>query len=174
VVFVSARDGARRIWRMAPDGSDQRAITPAGRERQGPAVSPDGARIAAIAIQNGRPDVVFVDHASGAERSFSATASLERFVAWADDSVLLVASQPNAGSQRTELARMDVATGIRTPIAGVEGTPRGLALNRDRSRALLLVQRGAVDALVIVPLGGGPPSEATMPAGVRLSSPDYR
>ena len=174
IVFVSARDGTRRIWRMAPDGTDQRPLTPTGRERHGPAVSPDGARIAVIAVQNGRPDVVFVDLASGAERAFSATASLERFVAWEDDGVLLVAAQPNAGSQRTELARMDVATGIRTPIAGVEGTPRGLAVNRDRSRVLLLVQRGTTDAMVIVPLGGGSPSEATVPAGVRLSSPDYR
>lgn len=174
IVFVSARDGTRRIWRMAPDGTDQRPLTPAGRERQGPAMSPDGARVAAIAVQNGRPDVVFVDLASGAERAFSATASLERFVAWAADGILLVASQPSAGSQRTELARMDVATGIRTPIAGVEGTPRGLGINRDRSRALLLVQRGATDAVVVVPLEGGSPSEGTVPAGVRLSSPDFR
>ena len=174
IVFVSARQGRPRIWRMAPDGTGQRPLGQPERERRGPAPSPDGRWIAAIGIQNGRPDVVFIDAESGDERAFSATALLERFVAWADDGTLLVASQPSASSTRSELARMDVATGIRTPVAGVEGTLRGLALNRDRSRAVLLVQRGTADAVVVVPLDGGSPFEATVPAGLRFSSPDFR
>lgn len=58
VVFVSNRTGAKEIWVMDYDGSNQRPITKYGSISTTPAVSPDGSRVAFTSYVRTRPEIL--------------------------------------------------------------------------------------------------------------------
>jgi TolB protein len=58
IIFVSTRTGAKEIWMMDYDGTNQRAVTSYRSISTTPAVSPDGTKVAFTSFVRNRPEIL--------------------------------------------------------------------------------------------------------------------
>ena len=58
IIFVSTRTGAKEIWMMDYDGTNQRAVTSYRSISTTPAVSPDGTKVAFTSFIRNRPEIL--------------------------------------------------------------------------------------------------------------------
>jgi TolB protein len=98
IVFVSDRSGAKEIWIMNWDGSDQRQLTHYNSISTFPSVSPDGRVVAFTTYAAGYPAIQMLSLDTGRKLTFyNQRASMNAFVAFAPDSKSVVFSSTAAG-----------------------------------------------------------------------------
>ncbi len=128
IVFSSAREGSRNLWRIAADGTGARALTsgPAFDER--PALSVDGRRLAFASDRGGRRGIWVMNADGGAARLVTPALVFES-PSWSPDGRHLVYSGNGGAIQ--ELMTVDVETGVATrlptpgPATAPVWSPRG-------------------------------------------------
>jgi TolB protein len=98
IVFVSDRSGAKEIWVMNWDGSDQRQLTRYGSISTFPSVSPDGRIVAFTTYASGYPAIQMISLDTGRKLGFyNQRASMNAFVTFSPDSKSVVFSSTAAG-----------------------------------------------------------------------------
>jgi TolB protein len=109
IVFVSTRSGAKEIWVMNWDGSDQRQLTHYGSVSTFPSASPDGRMIAFTTWASGTPLIQLFSLASGRKLPFyNQRASMNAFVTFTPDAKRVVfSSTAGGGSAQLYMANID-------------------------------------------------------------------
>jgi len=98
IVFVSNRTGAKEIWVMNWDGSDQRALTRYGSISTFPSASPDGRIVAFTTYAAGYPAIQMFSLDTGRKMPFyNQRASMNAFVTFTPDSKRIIFSSTAAG-----------------------------------------------------------------------------
>ncbi len=98
IVFVSKRSGAKEIWVMNWDGSDQRQLTRYGSISTFPSASPDGRIVAFTTYAAGYPAIQMFSLDSGRKLPFyNQRASMNAFVTFTPDSKRVIFSSTAAG-----------------------------------------------------------------------------
>lgn len=98
IVFVSSRSGAKEIWVMNWDGSDQRQLTRYGSISTFPSASPDGRTVAFTTWAGGYPAIQLISLDTGRKLGFyNQRASMNAFVGFSPDSQSVVFSSTAAG-----------------------------------------------------------------------------
>ena len=98
LVFVSDRSGAKEIWVMNFDGSDQRQLTKYGSISSFPSASPDGRTVAFTTWAGGFPAIQLISLDTGRKLGFyNQRASMNVFGSFAPDSKSVVFSSTAAG-----------------------------------------------------------------------------
>lgn len=114
IVFVSDRTGAKEIWSMSFDGTDQRQITRYNTISTFPSVSPDGKKLAFTSWLRGRPEIVIFSLDSNRRLNFyNQQASMNAFVDFTPDSKQVIfSSTANGGAAQLFMANID-GSGLR-------------------------------------------------------------
>jgi TolB protein len=98
IVFVSSRSGAKEIWVMNWDGTDQRQLTRYGSISTFPSASPDGRIVAFTTYAAGYPAIQMFSLDSGRKLPFyNQRASMNAFVTFTPDSKRIIFSSTAAG-----------------------------------------------------------------------------
>ncbi len=98
IVFVSNRSGAKEIWVMNWDGTDQRQLTRLGSTSTFPSASPDGRIVAFTSYAAGYPAIYMVSLDTGRRMPFyNQHASMNAFVTFTPDSKRVIFSSTAAG-----------------------------------------------------------------------------
>lgn len=98
IVFVSNRTGAKEIWVMNWDGSDQRQLTRYGSISSFPSASPDGRIVAFTTYAAGYPAIQMFSLDTGRKLPFyNQRASMNAFVTFTPDSKRIIFSSTAAG-----------------------------------------------------------------------------
>jgi len=98
IVFVSDRSGAKEIWAMNWDGSDQRQLTHFNSITSFPSASPDGRVIACTSYANGSPNIYMLSIDTGRKLPFyNQHASMNAFVTFTPDSKRVIFSSTAGG-----------------------------------------------------------------------------
>jgi TolB protein len=98
IVFVSDRSGAKEIWVMNWDGTDQRQLTRYNSISTFPSASPDGRMVAFTTYATGFPSIQIFSIDSGRKLPFyNQRASMNAFVTFSPDSKTIVFSSTAAG-----------------------------------------------------------------------------
>ena len=98
IVFVSNRTGAKEIWVMNWDGSDQHALTHFGSISNYPSASPDGRTVAFTSYASGYPAIYLFSLSTGRKLPFyNQRASMNAFVSFTPDSKRIVFSSTAGG-----------------------------------------------------------------------------
>jgi len=98
IAFVSNRTGAKEIWVMDWDGSNEKQLTRYGSISTFPAASPDGRMVAFTTYATGYPAIQMFSLDSGRKLPFyNQRASLNAFVTFTPDSRRIVFSSTAAG-----------------------------------------------------------------------------
>ncbi len=114
IVFVSDRTGAKEIWSMSYDGTDQRQITRYNTISTFPSVSPDGKKLAFTSWLRGRPEIIIFSLESNRRLNFyNQQASMNAFVDFTPDSKQVIfSSTANGGAAQLFMANAD-GSGLR-------------------------------------------------------------
>lgn len=98
IVFVSNRTGAKEIWTMDWDGSNQRPLTHYGTITSFPSVSPDGTKVAFTSWLQESPRIILFSLTSGRRLPFyNQRASLNCCLSFSPDGKQVVFSSTAAG-----------------------------------------------------------------------------
>ncbi len=98
IVFVSTRSGAKEIWVMNWDGTDQRQLTHYGSITTFPSASPDGHIVAFTTYASGSPSIQMLSLDTGRKLPFyNQRASMNAFVSFTPDSKRIVFSSTAGG-----------------------------------------------------------------------------
>jgi TolB protein len=98
IAFVSNRTGAKEIWVMNWDGTDQRALTHYGSISTFPSASPDGRIVAFTTYAAGYPAIQMFSLDTGRKLPFyNQRASMNAFVTFTPDSRRIIFSSTAAG-----------------------------------------------------------------------------
>ncbi len=98
IVFVSDRTGAKEVWVMNFDGTDQRQLTRYGSISTFPSASPDGRMVAFTTYAGGYPAIQLLSLDTGRKLPFyNQRASMNAFVSFTPDSRSVVFSSTAAG-----------------------------------------------------------------------------
>jgi TolB protein len=98
IVFVSDRSGAKEIWVMNWDGTDQRQLTRFSSISTFPSASPDGRVVAFTTYAGGYPAIQMLSLDTGRKLGFyNQRASMNAFVGFSPDSRTVVFSSTAAG-----------------------------------------------------------------------------
>ena len=98
IVFVSDRSGAKEIWVMNWDGTDQRQLTRFSSISTFPSASPDGRVVAFTTYAGGYPAIQMLSLDTGRKLGFyNQRASMNAFVGFSPDSKTVVFSSTAAG-----------------------------------------------------------------------------
>jgi TolB protein len=98
IVFVSDRSGAKEIWVMNFDGTDQRQLTRYGSISTFPSASPDGRTVAFTTYAGGYPAIQLISLDTGRKLPFyNQRASMNAFVSFSPDSKTVVFSSTAGG-----------------------------------------------------------------------------
>lgn len=84
IVFSRGRGGDADLWIRSPDGAERRLTTQPGAERE-PAWSPDGARLAYVAVRSGRRELHIRDRTDDGHDTIILADRQPRAPAWAPD-----------------------------------------------------------------------------------------
>jgi len=114
ILFVSDRSGAKEIWVMNFDGTDQRPLTKYGSISTFPSASPDGRVAAFTTYAGGYPAIQLYSLGTGRKLQFyNQRASMNAFVTFTPDSKQVVFSSTAAGGPaQLYMANID-GTGLR-------------------------------------------------------------
>lgn len=114
ILFVSDRSGAKEIWTMNFDGTDQRPLTRYGSISTFPSASPDGRIAAFTTYAGGYPAIQLYSLDTGRKLQFyNQRASMNAFVTFTPDSKQVVFSSTAAGGP-SQLYQANVdGTGLR-------------------------------------------------------------
>jgi TolB protein len=108
IYFVSDRTGAKEIWSMDYDGSNQKQLTNNHSINIEPAVSPDGTKVAFTSFARGTPHIVIIDAASGRTLPFyNQQASLNETPSFSPDGSKLYYSSSASGYTQIYVADID-------------------------------------------------------------------
>ncbi|MBV9442134.1 MAG: PD40 domain-containing protein [Acidobacteriaceae bacterium] len=109
IVFVSNRSGAKEIWVMNWDGSDQRQLTHYGSITSFPSVSPDGRTVAFTTYASGSPMIQMFSLDTGRKLPFyNQRASLNYSVTFTPDSKRIIfSSTAGGGAAQLYMANAD-------------------------------------------------------------------
>lgn len=179
ILYTSAADGkAERIWRMAPDGSEPRALTPPGEGllERFPVWSPDGRAIAFLSNRHGpgrvRP-AVFVMNADGTEARKVGSDALPYQGApdfSPDGSRIVFAGAPiDGGPLQTDLYVVDAHGNDLRRLTNLDAFLSCPRWAPDGERILFSKD---IDELLVVEVASGRVTEA-LPAGVEGSCGDW-
>ena len=98
IVFVSSRTGAKEIWVMNWDGTDQRQLTHYRSISTFPSASPDGRTVAFTTYAGGYPAIQMFSLDTGRKLPFyNQRASMNAFVSFSPDSKRIIFSSTAAG-----------------------------------------------------------------------------
>ena len=180
-----------RIWTMAPDGRQPRALSAAdtGSVEREPAWSPDGTRLAYAAAKGDSFDIVVASVKTGAASVVAAMAGDERWPSWTPDGRLVFAHRAAPPTGRAADASRQWDLYIASPVAGSASwqTPVPLTdtadsetfprVSPDGARVAFISERDTEDDVDIwwmtlpqssaskpVPLGARPAANADSPA----------
>lgn len=114
IIFVSDRTGAKEIWSMSYDGTDQRQITRYNTISTFPSVSPDGKKLAFTSWLRGLPEIVLFSLETNRRLNFyNQQASMNAFVDFTPDSKQVIfSSTANGGAAQLFMANAD-GSGLR-------------------------------------------------------------
>jgi TolB protein len=98
IVFVSSRTGAKEIWTMNWDGTNQHALTHYGTISSFPSVSPDGAKVAFTSWQKESPRIIMFSLETGRQLPFyNQRASMNCCLSFNPDGKQVIFSSTAAG-----------------------------------------------------------------------------
>jgi TolB protein len=98
IVFVSSRTGAKEIWTMNWDGTDQRALTHYGTISSFPSVAPDGSKVAFTSWQKESPRIIVFSLETGRQLPFyNQRASMNCCLSFNPDGKQVIFSSTAAG-----------------------------------------------------------------------------
>jgi TolB protein len=98
IVFVSSRTGAKEIWTMNWDGTNQQPLTHYGTISSFPSVSPDGAKVAFTSWQKESPRIIMFSLESGRQLPFyNQRASMNCCLSFNPDGKQVIFSSTAAG-----------------------------------------------------------------------------
>ncbi|MBV9264759.1 MAG: PD40 domain-containing protein [Acidobacteriaceae bacterium] len=98
IVFVSDRSGAKEIWVMNWDGSEQRQLTHYGSISTFPSASPDGRIVAFTSYAGGNPNIYLLSIDTGRRLPYyNQRASMNAFVTFTPDSKRIIFSSTAGG-----------------------------------------------------------------------------
>ena len=108
IYFVSSRTGAKEIWSMDYDGSNQKQLTFNRSINIEPAVSPDGTRVAYVSFAKGTPRIMVMDSSSGRTLQFyNQQASLNSSPSFSQDGGKIYYSSSVSGTAQIYVADLD-------------------------------------------------------------------
>jgi Tol biopolymer transport system component len=116
IVFETVREGDDDLGRVRPDGSGYENLTRSAARERHPLLSPDGAFVACLAIEDGGRalDVLALD-GSERRRVCALEGALSRPLAWSPDGTLLLVSTGERGAET--LAMVALADKSVVPLA---------------------------------------------------------
>ena len=117
VVFSSSRNGTRNLWILDRGGAEPRPLTSGLEPDEGPALSPDGSRVAFVSSRGGRRGIWLVSAGGGAPRRLVEATVIDG-LSWSPDGRRLVYAATAGG--RLSVSVLDVERLAVTPL-GVEG-----------------------------------------------------
>jgi len=127
IVFVSNRSGAKEIWVMNWDGTDQRQLTRYGSTSTFPSASPDGRIVAFTSYTAGYPAIYMLSLDTGRRMPFyNQRASMNAFVTFTPDSKRIIfSSTAGGGAAQLFTANVD-GSGFRrlTSSGAIEVEPK--------------------------------------------------
>jgi gamma-glutamyltranspeptidase/glutathione hydrolase len=170
-----------RLWTMAPDGRQARAVTPAATVPQrDPAWSPDGSRLAFAAIRDSGFDLFVVGTKGGEPIAVTALPGDERWPSWTPDGRLVFAHRGPAPSGRQADPSLQWDLYIVAPLAGSTSWQAPLKLtdtadsetyprvSPDGRRLVFVSNRDSTDDVDLWAMAVPPPSVTRpVPLGVR-------
>ncbi len=160
VVFESERTGDHEIWLAEADGSSPKRLTQGpGLLQEAPRWSPDGRRIAFDALsEEGGYDIWTIDADGALLRRLTQNPGDERDPSWSRDGRFIYFAARREGSPSEGdswgLSRIPVTGGAEERVAREGG---GLPNESIDGKTLFFLKPG--DALVALPLAGGPPRQ---------------
>jgi TolB protein len=108
IYFVSNRTGAKEIWSMDYDGTNQKPLTSNHSINIQPCVSPDGTKLAFTSFSKGTPRIVLMDTATGRVLPFyNQQASLNGTPCFSPDSAHLYYSSSASGFAQIYVSDLD-------------------------------------------------------------------
>jgi TolB protein len=114
IVFVSSRSGAKEIWTMNWDGTDQKPLTQYHSISTFPSASPDGRLVAFTTYAGGYPAIQIFSLDTGRKLQFyNQRASMNAFVTFTPDSKQVVFSSTTAGGPAQLYSANVDGTGLR-------------------------------------------------------------
>jgi len=113
IYFTSTRSGAKEIWVMDYDGSNQKQVTKLGSGTMTPVLSPDGSRLAFSTITKSGPSIMVLSTQSGRQLPFyNQKASLNATPEFLPDGQILFASTAGGGAAQLYISKQD-GTGLK-------------------------------------------------------------
>lgn len=156
IVFVSNRTGAKEIWTMNWDGTDQHALTHYGTISSFPSVSPDGSKVAFTSWLKESPRIILFSLETGRQLPFyNQRASMNCCLSFSPDGKQVIFSSTAAGGPaQLYMANID-GSGFRriTSSGAIDTEPK---INPKTGRDIVFVsgRGGSNPQIYLMTLGG--------------------
>ncbi len=153
VLFVSNRDGALQIYRIAADGTGEARLTESHGNNQ-PAWSPDGQRFAFTSVRDGNPEIYTANTDGSGARRLTENPAADVRPAWSPDGQQIAFISGRQGRDDIWLMRAD-GSGQRllTEVNGGLGGG-GLIWSPDGSRLYFLMSVGTKHQVFVINADG--------------------
>jgi TolB protein len=119
IAFISDRSGAKELWVMRWDGSDEQQVTNHRSIAMAPAWSPDGQLIAFTSFLHGSPELMLLKPTQGYLKTISSLPGVNSSACFSPDGAKIVFATGEAGS--TNLHVVPVAGGAPEQLTSVRG-----------------------------------------------------
>lgn len=164
IFFVSDRSGAKEIWSMDPDGSNQKPFTSYKSLTLTPAVSPDSTKIAFTTYARGNP-AIFVHSTDTGRRLpfFNQQASMNATPSFTPDGQRVLYSSSVSGFAQIYVANLDGGQIQRlTNVRATEVEPK---VNPNGGTVVFTSGRSGPPQIYLMTIDGGTPERLTTGEG---------